>query len=1842
MKTILTIVYLLCCATAIGAIPSTLPYQGRISNNGSLPTGSHHFKFAIVDHATTPTVSYWSNDLTSTTGSEPSTSHVIAITNGLFNVTLGEGGASNAAIPSTVWSNDNLILQVWYSETGAPGTFSSIDSVPILPVAHAHRATVADSLATGVSVNDADSDPTNELQTLSVNGGALSIDGGVTNVDLSNAVNTILDGSSGLGVGLSGNTPDAALHINSNTGYDGTLQGLSNRAEILDGSFATAPLGATRIIEVSGGYAYFGTTIGLIIFDVSDLGGIGPVEVARIEDGDSADFDSLADVRGIEIEGDYAYVSSFADSALTIIDVSDPTNPSFVSKIQDGVGGFDFLSGCFNSEIDDDLLYVAGVSDGAISIVDISGPASPQLIGVIRDGVNGFNNLGFVIDLKVSGDLLYATAFGDDSLNIIDISNPASPQLVSSVVDGSGGFDFLWTATDVEIAGDYAYVAAFNEGALNIIDISTPASPQLVSVIRDDVAGFNNLNSIRRIRLIDELVYVVSQGDNALTVIDVSDKANPVLVAEAIDGVNGFNQLEELYSIDVDGNNIYVASFSETNPTVTIIEQTFDTITVDLIAQNRIGIGTSEPSAELHVAGDAFVTGSLLDSSQQAGTTGQILTTTGSGTEWTTLNVNDADSDPTNELQTLSLNGGALSIDGGATNVDLSSAVNTILDGSSGLGIGLGNVDPDAGLQINSGTGYDIPTNSLISFIDDSVTSTNGLGGTLRIEIKDGYLYAVNLSGDLWVFDVNDLNGAGPVEVDYIDQASNSNSLLREVSVVGDHLFISSQGGTLSILNIADPTAVFSEVVLRDGDPGFDLLNDAYDVAVTGNYLYVVSANSDSGITVMDFSVPNAPSFVTTIESTDPGFGRLINPRGLKIVGNYAFVAATDAFIVLDVSDPINPAFVTEVYNGDGTFNTLSSIPQMDLANGFVYLPNIGHDQLTIIDVTDPTAPALAAVLEDGTGGFNDLDGVRNVAVLGDTAYVVAETDGALNIIDVTTPGNPQLIEVIRDLDGSRSLGGPVDVELGDGLIFISDLSLGGIVTLNYAPWRVPVDLIAQNRIGIGTSEPSAQLHVAGDAFVTGSLLDSSQQAGTSGQVLTTSGTGTEWANLNISNIGAGTFANDGNIRLNRFQKLNVQEWETENGLFALPQLNLDGSPSGVTFGNAPNLKGNTANNPDASNFNAINQVALTSGAGGILGAITGGNEIPALSWSNSGNVNFYGNIELRNIESDLILHSKQHGGGLGMYDNATRKFGDSTVTGPVLYSPFGGALGTTIGGNRLVALRWQSKGHSGVEPLVVIEGDSVFNGDAFFQGNAIRLNNGFSRTYIRWLTRDNPFGDHSPGIENGNGGMLLVGKQGGIIGTDNGSTEAIAMRWWENARVSFGDDLVAAQTIVTITGQAFPTTVGTTNDLADHLLNVRTSNLTEVLVVNEDNTVDITNLNVTGTATLPAGSIDGSVIAAGSLDGAAITASSIDGAAITAGSLDGSAITAGSLDGSTIAAGSLDGAAITVGSVDGSAIENGSIEQVDLAQFAYTRPLHISPNEGLYLSSNTTPPIAGERPMYHKGLETVQSANGDGSFAGLSFAGVSLFGDDGGVLGTRDSNFTQYEESAAFRWYTGHRASFGAHTSDDDTLVNIRGRNYLPRGLEAPPLIPPDPYANILRIETSDGTDILIAKEAGEVEINNLSVTGTASLPAGSISSSAVADGTIVATDIADNAITTNKIADDAVTLDKLADNVPTLATSRPTHIIHGSIDTNTVFSTGHGYSISRTANTTGQYVITWSTPFVGTLSDYTLVITPETDGDTRVATIINKTNSSATIRIRSLNGNAQNAGFSFMAIGY
>lgn len=120
--------------------PTIVSYQGRVQVSGTPFTGTGYFKFAIVNQAGNTT--YWSNDGTSSGGSEPTTAVPLPVSNGLFTVLLGDTSLEGMTqqLTASVFSGYDRYLRVWF-RAGGSGAFTRLTpDTPIAAVPYALQA----------------------------------------------------------------------------------------------------------------------------------------------------------------------------------------------------------------------------------------------------------------------------------------------------------------------------------------------------------------------------------------------------------------------------------------------------------------------------------------------------------------------------------------------------------------------------------------------------------------------------------------------------------------------------------------------------------------------------------------------------------------------------------------------------------------------------------------------------------------------------------------------------------------------------------------------------------------------------------------------------------------------------------------------------------------------------------------------------------------------------------------------------------------------------------------------------------------------------------------------------------------------------------------------------------------------------------------------------------------------------------------------------------------------------------------------------------------------------------------------------------------------------------------------------------------------------------------------------------------------------------------------------------------------------------------------------------------------------------------------------------------------
>ena len=97
-------------------MPPVINYAGQVAVDGEAFEGNGLFKFAIVNDSGSTT--YWSNDGTSTAGSEPNASVSVSVSGGLYSILLGNSAIQgmNAIDPAVFQQHADPKLRVWFND----------------------------------------------------------------------------------------------------------------------------------------------------------------------------------------------------------------------------------------------------------------------------------------------------------------------------------------------------------------------------------------------------------------------------------------------------------------------------------------------------------------------------------------------------------------------------------------------------------------------------------------------------------------------------------------------------------------------------------------------------------------------------------------------------------------------------------------------------------------------------------------------------------------------------------------------------------------------------------------------------------------------------------------------------------------------------------------------------------------------------------------------------------------------------------------------------------------------------------------------------------------------------------------------------------------------------------------------------------------------------------------------------------------------------------------------------------------------------------------------------------------------------------------------------------------------------------------------------------------------------------------------------------------------------------------------------------------------------------------------------------------------------------------------
>ena len=234
------------------------------------------------------------------------------------------------------------------------------------------------------------------------------------------------------------------------------------------------------------------------------------------------------------VDRKYAYVTSLANNALEIVDVTDSADPKHLGSISHGWNGAS-LSEPTCVAVEGSYAYVTSRHGSSLEIIDVSDPTKPAHKSSLRHREDGasLNHPQSVVVATKNGrkyayvvSLVYLTK--QYALEIVDVSDPGNPVHHGKVSYGSftesDDIDDILSGS-IRIVGDYAYVLSYTSDSLHIIDVSDPGKPILKGFLKDS----ENIKYPMHLVVVDNYAYVsfTRYSENLSECVAIVDVRNP-------------------------------------------------------------------------------------------------------------------------------------------------------------------------------------------------------------------------------------------------------------------------------------------------------------------------------------------------------------------------------------------------------------------------------------------------------------------------------------------------------------------------------------------------------------------------------------------------------------------------------------------------------------------------------------------------------------------------------------------------------------------------------------------------------------------------------------------------------------------------------------------------------------------------------------------------------------------------------------------------------------------------------------------------------------------------------------------------------------------------------------------------------------------------------------------------------------------------------------------------------------------------------------------------------------------------------------------------------------------
>jgi len=741
--------------------------------------------------------------------------------------------------------------------------------------------------------------------------------------------------------------------------------------------------GPSSAVTTSGAYAFAGSGTMLLVLDISDP--THPALVGKV--------DTMGEVKDIVVKDDRAYVAA-SKAGLSIVDVSNPAAPRQV--------GFCNTEGtALSVAVSGNFAFVADYT--GLSIIDVLGPR-PRAVGFVAA-------VDRTVEVRVSGHFVYLNEL--TAIRILDISNPRSPQQLVS-------YNPIPYASTIEILGDYLYWgtrAANVGGELHVLDISNPA--HLVETAKLPVLQIPTEFSVS-----GGCLYMTG-NNHGLWVFDLADPSEPreawcgahtgvdvavlgdfVILATGLAGisvvdVSNFSGKQKAVYTPIGAPAAHVA-LANGNANACVLETGGDLRIFDISQPGVLSpvglLGIGPMVYDMSVLGSyAFVVGmaglwavdvSVPTNPVQAAYVqlpGSAIALSGkyayvpSSAGLRVIDVATPSSPKEVNLLTGYRSGNRIAVFGQIAclaETDKTLDLFTLTDPLNPSALGSYRVTRRTTDIAMSGSLLYVADGASVLVLDISlpaaIKQVNTLGPATSLYVSGTTLLAADQTGLIRFFDIS--NPANPVEYG----GYRAFGFPAEFKAIGQVVYFVSSTYGLASLDISNPDLLASAELAY-----YDVPWRTVAVAFSGQYALAIE-NDRYRMHVLDLANRAEPKEIGVWETSNALFK-------VAVEGRYAYLAEAEGIRVLDLQNPSEPVEVG--------FCALSGIINDLVIRGpYLYLA-AGGVGLTILDISDPVHPKFVASASAGYPLSIAVCG--NWACLGDSSY-------GLRFVDITNPIAPK------------------------------------------------------------------------------------------------------------------------------------------------------------------------------------------------------------------------------------------------------------------------------------------------------------------------------------------------------------------------------------------------------------------------------------------------------------------------------------------------------------------------------------------------------------------------------------------------------------------------------------------------------------------------------------------------------------------------------------------------------------------------------------------------------------------------------------------------------------------